>query len=475
MKPNPKSSTATPTELARRYQRLVDERDAGRPTGARAALDFDEAAFLEIVAHYRSRGLSEDALRVADDGLGAFPFSAELYVAKASVLAGLHIYEYGLDTLALAETYAAGLPGIHLQRARMLTGLGRHDEAFAELDRLDDADDATLRSQRAVAEAIVFEQMRRYSDMYFFVVQALREDVDNTEALELLWIATELTSRHRETAALCEEIIAADAYASRAWYNLGHARYALGDARAALEAFEYAYLIDPRYEFAYREAGEICYETGQYQRAVDLYETMLEYVRGDNEVLLRLGQCYLHTDAQVQARLCINRVLTRVPDHDVALFYRGRCYALEGRLRPAVETYRRAIELNARDERYVAALASALAALGDTEAAEAAFAKTCDVGPEIAAHWLAHVSYLLRLGRPFDALDVLAEAEDHAYAPALRYALVATYIALGREAEGLRELASILPEEFDSRASLFEIAPALREHDLVQQVIRCFA
>ena len=473
MKPKPKTATASPLELARRYQRLVGTGLEGRPGSP--APDFDERAYLEIAGHYRERGMLEEALRAADNGLTLFAYSAELYVAKATALTQLHVYESALEALALADTYATGLPEVHLQRARAFAGLGRHEDAFAELDRLDDTADARLRSRRAVAEAIVFEQMRRYSDMYFFVLQALREDVTNTEALDLLWIATELTSRHEETAALCEEIIAADAYASRAWYNLGHARSALGDTDAALEAFEYAYLIDPRYEFAYREAGEICVETGQYQRAVELYELMLEYVRGDNEVLLRLGQCYLHTGAHVQARLCINRVLTRVPDHDVALYYRGRCYAEEGLLERAADAYRHAIDLNPRDERYLASLALVLAELGDLDGAEAAFAKTCDTAPECPEHWCAHIRFLLQLGRPFDALDVIGEAAEHVYDPALRFAPVAAYIALGREAEGLRTLAEILEDDYDTREALFDFAPELRDNDLVAQVMRCFA
>ena len=471
MKPKSTPTPASRTDLARHYRRIVAEQAPGTPT---PGLDFDERAFLEIVAHYRQRGLTEESLEVVETGLAHFPFSAELYVAKAAVLTQLHVHEEGLEALALADTYASGLPAVHLQRARTLTALGRHDEAFAELDRLDDVDEPALRSQRAVVEATVFERMRRYSDMYFFVLQALREDVTNEEALDLLWIATELTSRHEETAALCERIISEDAYVSRAWYNLGHARSALGDISAALEAFEYAYLIDPRYEFAYREAGELCYETERYERAVDIYELMLEYVRGDNEVLLRLGQCYLHTGAHVPALLCINRVLKSVPEHDGALYYRGRCYADDGCHRQAVEAYRRAISLNPRDERYVASLAQSLVALGDYGAAEAAFAKTCDVGPEIAAHWLAHAAFLLERGRPFDTLDVIGEASEHVYAPELRYASVAAFIALGREAEGLRMLAKLLEEEYEYHESLFELAPALREHDLVAQVLRCF-
>ena len=108
-------------------------------------------------------------------------------------------------------------------------------------------------------------------------------------------------------------------------------------------AFEYAYIIDSSYDFAYREAGEICIELQDYERAVDIFETMLEFVTGDNEILLRLGQCYLHTGAFTQARLCINRVLSRIPNHDEALYYSGLCYAADGNWAAAVKVYQRAI------------------------------------------------------------------------------------------------------------------------------------
>ena len=457
---------AAPSDLARHYQRSLT---------SGITPDFDERAYLEIAAHYRDRLMTDEALNVVDGAIEQFPYAVDLYLAKAAVLCDLHLFDYAEEVLQTAETYGPHSPGVTIQRAKVLAGKGLHEEAFAQLDLVDDLADPKLKSDRSVAEAVIFEHMHRYTDMFFFLAQALQENPTNDEALNLLWICTELTGRHAQTEEICLEIIEGHTYCSKAWYNLGHARYAQQHTEAALAAFEYAYIIDPRYGYAYREAGEICVETEQYARAVEIYEVMLEYVNGDNEILLRLGQCYYHVGAFTQARLCLNRVLTRTPEHDEALYYRGLCYAAEGRWRLAIKAYQRAVQINHRAERYAFSLAEALVETGDTDGAEAAFALSCEAAPEIAGYWLAHAAFLLDLGRGIEALQIIDEAEDHTYGSSLCYARVAAYLSLGREAEGLRYLAEVLPEEWDSHETLFEIAPALRNNDLVHQVIKCFA
>ncbi len=466
MKPQRSIAKISPAELARRFQRL---------SKTDAELDLDEAALLDVVQHYRAKAMLDEALVVADRALVKFPYSSRLYLAKAKVLCELHVYEYALEVLDMAETYGPGTPQVRIQRAQVYAGLGMQEEAFAELDEFDDTGDVVLKSMRSLAEATIFEQMGRNGDMYFFLEQAIREWTGNDEAFELLWICTEVTARHAQTKALCEWVLNQDAYNARAWYNLGHARYALGEVDTALVAFEYAYIIDPKFEFAYREAGEICYETQQYVRAIEIYETMMEYICCDNEVLLRLGQCYLHDHAYVQARLCINRVLTRNPKHDEALYYNGLCYAADQNWTSAVNAYLRALQLNDRNELYHAALAEALLQTGDLARAEYYFQKAADTAPELPTHWLNHAVFLYETGRALEALVVLENAEENTYGIELEYCRVVLMLALGREADALRHLASLLEEDFDAHEVLFRISPALADNDLVNQVIRCFA
>ena len=458
----------SPAALLREYERLNQ--------AANAELDLDEAALVCVVNQYRQQQRLDEGLRAADRALLKYPFGVRLYLAKAKVLEELHLLDYALEVLELAETYGPGTPQIHLQRAKVLADRDQVERAFAELDLLNDSEDAVLVSMRALTEALIFRQLGRHSDCYYYLESALRAWPDNEEALEALWLATEVTGRHEATEQLCEDILSLTTYSSRAWFNLAQARYCQGRPHLALVAFEYAYIIDPRYELAYREAGSICMELGLYARAMEVYEVMMEYLSGDDEVLLALGRCYLHTGSMTQARLCINRVLSRHPKNDEALYYSGCCHAAQNDYLAAVRDLERAVELDPQQEQYAAALADALLETGQLQRAEEYLHQACAAAPEEFVHWYRLVRLLLSSGREVEAVRVLDEAAQHTYASELEYARVAATIGCGREADGLRMLSELLQdeEECGRYETLFEVWPALREHDLVGQVIRCF-
>ena len=469
MRPRRATAQTSPAELALRYQRLVD---------SRAELDLDEASLVAVVTYYRRRCMGDEAFAVARRSLAKYPYSTRLYLAKAKVLADLHLYDDALEALERAGTYGPGTPQVTVQRAEVYAAIGRHEDAFAELDGLGEVDDPVLASMRALAESSVFERMGRHDDMYALLERAVRAWPDNDEALHLMWVCTELTGRHADTEALCEWVLRRDPYNAQAWYNLGHACYAQGKTDLALASLDYATLADPRHELAYREAGEICYETGRHERAVEVYETMMEYLTCDDAVMLRLGQCYYHAGALAQARLCVNRVLQHDPAHDEALYYSGLLHGRAGDWPAAVDALRAALEAHGRREDYAAALADALHEAGDLAAAERHYALAAELAPDDGARWVALARFRYGSGRYLEALSALDEAEDYAVDPRLSYCRVVVMIALGREGAALRALAELLQESdasFAAHAVVFEIEPALFEHELVTQVIRCFS
>ena len=458
-----------PAELAQRYQRLV---------ASRAELDLDESALVAVVTYYRRRSMGDEAFAVARRALAKYPYSTRLYLAKAKVLADLHLYDDALEALERAGTYGPGTPQVTVQRAEVYAAVGRHEDAFAELDGLGEVDDPVLASMRALAESTVFERMGRHDDMFVLLERAVRSWPGNEEALHMLWVSTELTGRHADAEALCEWVLRDDPYNAQAWYNLGHACYAQRKIDIALASLDYATLADPRHELAYREAGEICFENGRYERAIEVYETMMEYLTCDDAVMLRLGQCYLHTGADVQARICINRVLQNEPGHDEALYYSGLLYGRAGDWHAAADALRAALAVHDRHEAYAGALADALAELGDLAGAERHYARAAELAPDEAERWLRLATFHYGTGRYLEALTALDESEDFCYCPRLSYCRVAVMIALGREGAALRALAEVLQSgdvEFAAHATLFEIEPRLFEHDLVTQVIRCFS
>lgn len=466
MKSKKRTNSIAPADLARKYQQLVlNEKE----------LTLDTQELTHVAEYYFNRSMFDEALKVVDYSLSTYPFATSLYLAKAKTLCALHLFEYAHEVLDQARIYGGDKGEICLLQARAYSGEGKHDDAFLILDQLHESKDAIFESRRFTEEAFIFEQMGRNKDAYYFLEKAIDAWPKNTEALKQLWISTELTGNYEETLQLCEKILSKDIYNEQAWYNLGHARYATRQIEEALIAFEYAYIIDPKFEYAYREAGEICLETKQYKRGVEIYESLMEYVCCDNEVLLKLGQCYTHTKQYSQARLCLNRVTSREPGNDEALYYSAKLYEKDNNYKAAVNYYRRAIAANKRNEVYACAMAEALVKLGDYLKAEHYFKLAVNLAPELEIYWSKLAKFLYVTGKSLEALQILDEAEEHTISDHFEFYRVALMMAVGKEPEALRHLANTLEENFEAHKVLFKFSPKLENHGLINQVIRCFA
>ncbi len=61
-----------------------------------------------------------------------------------------------------------------------------------------------------------------------------------------------------------------------ACFNLGNARYAMGDYQGAIEEYTQAIKVNPNYAIAYHNRGKARYEMGDYQGAIDDYSQAIK-------------------------------------------------------------------------------------------------------------------------------------------------------------------------------------------------------
>ena len=90
--------------------------------------------------------------------------------------------------------------------------------------------------------------MEDYNKMFESLQNALVADLNCEEALERIWLCTELANKYKESAVLHNQILDKNAYSYLAWYNLGHAYNGLKMNKEAIEAFEFSYVIRENFE-----------------------------------------------------------------------------------------------------------------------------------------------------------------------------------------------------------------------------------
>lgn len=451
---------------------LVSEYEMALQRGEAAF--YDEATFLQLIDYYADETRMDRALEVAEEAIACHDFSASLYIRKASLLIRTRQEEDALHLLDRAEVLSPNALDVHLLRAEAMIFLGEHSEALLILDDLKEQADVSKLSSVYVTESLLYEKLELYDRMFYALEAALSENPSNQDALERLWLCVELSKKYEESVRLHERILDHDPYAYIAWYNLGHAYAYLGRYEDAIEAYEYAYLINERFEFAYRDCAEICFEMKYYEQALKCYQEVLEHFAPDSDLYLRIGQCYQHFGNMRKARNYFVQAALLDPVNDEVFFHIAQCYVAKQEWGKAVRFYQKAINIEDKREEYFAGIAEAYQQLGRYEEAEHHFREATDIAPEQVQCWFKYANFLIEKGDSETALDLLDEAENYTVGVELLYCRIACLFKMEKRMDALHLLNEQLEQDIAMYHLLFELLPELENDQAVSAIVASY-
>lgn len=422
---------------------------------------FSEETYCQLIDYFLEDQQVDRAMEAVERALTHHPFSADFYLRKADLLIHQHEHQQALDTLRIAENFAPGNFDIQLMKAEALSDNGFHQEALDLLDMLGTCVSEEELTDLYVTQAHIYDNQEAYEQMFFVLQSALRLDPSHQGALECMWICIEATKRYEESIDIHRRVIDENPYNYLAWYNLGHAYAYLGQYGEAIEAFEYAFISNDEFEFAYREYAELCFETQDYRKALEAYQEILRKFPPDSDLMLRCGQCFQYLDLHEMARKYFKESIGFDPMNDEAYFHMGECFAFEQKWSKAIIYYERALDIEAFREEYFASMGEALFRTEKNKEAEECFLKAIQLAPEESRYWLQYASFLMEINRKEEALQVIIDGEEEAPDPILNYAKIACLFALGNRQEALYRLGEALAEDYDSHPLLFELIPEI--------------
>ena len=433
-----------------------------------------ERPYFMLIDYFQEEYLVDRSLEVADYAIAQYQYSAELRIRKAQLLIDCQREELAMAELDHAEILSPNDLAIPIMRAEALASLELFEDALAILEELKLLVGAEALSRVFLAESLVFEAMEEYQRMFYSLKAALLENPKNKEALERMWICVELSKKFRESIALHEQILDVDPYSYLAWYNLGAAQSYYGNYEEAIEAYEYAFLINENFELAYKDCAEICFEIKNYHKALSCYQEVLEHFEPDYYLFQRIGQCYQNLKSYAIAKTFFEKAAQLDPFNDEVFFHLGECYMKEENWAKAIRYFKHAIRIEDKREEYFAAMGEAYFQSGDYEKALPLFKEATEIAPEQSEYWVKYARFLVDLGKIDDALDVIDEGEEYTGDTNLMYYRVGCLFLLGKRKEAFILLGNALDEDFYHHNSLFDIIPGLKEDSEVQAIIATF-
>lgn len=432
---------------------------------------YEKTVFLKLIEHYFNEQLFDNALEVIEHAVNQHPFSGAFHLVQAQLYIEKNCESLALEALDKAILYAPSVFEVQILRAEALRSLGVFNEAFEILDDL--LANATNEQQSEVylSKALIFETMKQYKNMFIALKKSIIANPENTDALERIWFSVEMTQEYDESIKLHQELININPYSYIAWYNLGCAFSAKGDHKNARDAFEYAFIINDQFEFAYRECADSCIQLNKYKQALKCYDEFLEHFEGDADLFIKMGICHEALGDFEQAKSYFLKANSLEKNNDEVYFHLGICCLEQNKYEPAIAYFKKAILIDGLKEEYYVALAEVYFNTGDLDKAQSFFQHATEVAPETCACWTSYAGFLIKTGKNGQAMTVLNEAELYSFGPELMYCKVACFFSLDNRFEALSLLRKALKNHFDSHEYLFEVAPALKYDADIQTLI----
>jgi len=270
-------------DLIRQYEDL----QAGKKSSF-----LEEESFEILIEYYNEKNNFTKALEITETALDYFPYSGDMFVKKADLLIAVHRYNEALDTLKQAEFYDHDNIDICILKTDAYLALDMPQKAAALLEEALLTFEGDDRLDLLFELADVYDDYEEFEKVFDCLQLILKQEPANEEALYKICFWTDFTGRNEESIKLHQEIIDEHPYSELAWFNLGSAYQGLKLYEKAIDAYQYAVVINDKFDYAYRNMGDAYIRLRKYKDAIEVLEKVIEITRPEDVIFEAIGHCY---------------------------------------------------------------------------------------------------------------------------------------------------------------------------------------
>lgn len=450
-------------ELLRHYENLRNGRNS---------MFLEEESFEKIIDYFDDLEDISKALEASDISLDYFPFSSSLLLRKADLLISARKYRDALEILERAELFDATDINLYILKTDAYLALDRQDKAVEILEEAITRYEGEEKVELLFELADVYDDYEEFDKVFDCLKLVLEEDPTSEEALYKICFWTDFTGRNEESIRLHLSIIDEHPYSELAWFNLAAAYQGLKLYEKAIDAYQYALVIDEKFDYAYRNIGDAYIRMRKYKEAIEALEKVLELSKPEEVIYEAIGHCYDRMKNFAQARFHYRKASHLNPE-DSKLYYKIACtYYNEDQLAPAVKQLETALKIHRHQPEYNLLMGECMLQQGQLKEAIQYFSTIVRLKPKKIAGWEALIRCLYYAGYYTEARQqALVALEATNNKPIFIYYLSAITMAMGKPKEALLCLEKALITAPKMVNKFVALDPSLLQNTQVVDVI----
>lgn len=312
----------------------------------------EEESFEKIIDWFDDQEELSKALEAAEMSIEYFPFSSSLLLRKADLLLASRKYHEALQILEKAELLDANDVNLYILKTDAYLALDMQPKAVALLEEAIALFEGEEKIELLFELADVYDDYEEFDKVFDCLLLVLQTDPVNEEALYKICFWTDFTGRNEESIRLHMSIIDDHPYNELAWFNLGAAYQGVKLYEKAIDAYQYALVIDEKFDYAYRNIGDAYIRLRKYREAIEALEKVLELSKPEEVIYEAIGHCYDRLRNYAQARFHYRKASHLNPE-DSKLIYKIACtYYNEEQWGSAVKQLEAALKIHRSQHEY---------------------------------------------------------------------------------------------------------------------------
>jgi tetratricopeptide (TPR) repeat protein len=432
--------------------------------GKRASF-LEEESFELLIEYFSEKSNFFKALEVVDTALDYFPYSGELFIKKADLLIATYSYQDALDVLQQAEFYDAENIDIYILKTDAFLALDMQQKAAALLEEALLTFEGEERLNLLFELADVYDDYEEFEKVFDCLRLILEQEPANEEALYKICFWTDFTGRNEESIRLHQQIINEHPYSELGWFNLGSAYQGLKLYEKAIDAYQYAIVINDKFEYAYRNMGDAYIRLRKYREAIEVLEKVGEITRPEDVIFEALGHCYHKLGKFATARFNYRKA-SHINAGDSRLHYKiALTYINEKKWEKAIIQLETALRIHKNVPEYNIALGQCAMQLKDYKEAVHYFSMAVRSRPKNVRGWKALITCLYQSQYFEEAiLQCNAALKVTEEKPLIHFLYSSVLFAAGKSKEALIQLETGLKKSPNLVKNFIELNPAILQN-----------
>jgi tetratricopeptide (TPR) repeat protein len=253
---------------------------------------FDSAEFERIIGYYIDHGKVNLAKKAIELALDQHPDIVNIRVLKAELLIMEDKFSEALKLLDELVSLEPNNEEIYIQKALLNSKQDHHEEAILLLEwalTLSEENENIDILNLIGMEYLYLENFEKALE-YFKICLSI-EPEDQTTLYNTVY-CYDMLDQSAEAILFLKSYIESEPYNETAWHQLGREYFVMEEYNKALEAFDYAILIDEKFVGAILEKAKTLEQLEHYFEAIQNYTLATELDDPTAYAYMRIGYCF---------------------------------------------------------------------------------------------------------------------------------------------------------------------------------------